>query len=258
MTSSIHSKAAGPSRGKPFPNRPFHQKTIGILGGCSNIATAEYYRFLNNGVNERLGGWDIAETLIAGMNFGNIEAFILQDEWGGLEAYMRTKINSLVEGEADVVLCVSNTLHKPLENLMNEVAIPLIHIADPTGRAMTDAGLKRVALFGTRPVMQMSYLKNRYRDRFGIEAITPTDAEQEDIDRIIFEELVKGVLTKQSKARYIEIAKRMRREDLAEGLILGCTEIFLLIDQSDMPDFLMFNTAKLHCDAALDFALGGN
>lgn len=243
------------SKGDKLLDRPFNQKTIGILGGCSNVATAEYYRFLNDGVNARLGGWDIAETLITGMNFGNIEAFVRQGEWAALEAYMRVKINGLVDGGADVVLCVSNTLHKSLETVMDGFAVPLIHIADPTGRAINQAGLKRVALFGTRPVMQMSYLKDRYSDRFDIETITPTDSEQEDIDRIIFDELVKGVLTKQSKARYIEIADRMRREDLAEGLILGCTEIFLLIAQADMPDFLMFNTAKLHCDAAIKFAL---
>ncbi len=237
-------------------DRPLKQKTIGILGGCSNIATGEYYRFLNESVNERLGGWDIAETLVAGMNFGNIEAFVRQDEWVGLETYMRTKIDSLVAGGADVVLCVSNTLHKSLESLMSDVTLPLIHIADPTGQAVNAAGHKKVALFGTRPVMQMDYLKDRYRDRFNIEVITPTDVEQKDIDQIIFDELVKGVLTEKSKARYIEIAERIRKEDRAEGLILGCTEIFLLIDQPDMPSFPMFNTAKLHCDAAVNFALG--
>lgn len=239
-------------------DRPLKQKTIGILGGCSNIATGEYYRILNGAVNERLGGWEIAETLIAGMNFGNIEAFVRQDNWGGLETYMRSKIDSLVAGGADVLLCVSNTLHKPLEAIMRDVAVPLIHIADPTGQAMSNADLKKVALFGTRPVMQMDYLKDRFSDRFNIETISPTDAEQEDIDQIIFNELVKGTLTEQSKARYIEIAERMRQEDGVEGLILGCTEIFLLIDQPDMPDFPMFNTAKLHCDAAINFALGGS
>lgn len=239
-----------------MPDRPIHQQTIGILGGCSNIATAEYYRFLNDGVNQRIGGWDIAETLIAGMNFGNIEAFIRQDDWIGLEGYMRTKINSLVQGGADVVLCVSNTLHKPLEALMEEVAIPMIHIADPTGQAIVDAGLKRVALFGTRPVMQMSYLRDRYRDRFGIEAVTPAGAEQEDIDRIIFDELVKGVLKKQSKARYIEIAERMRRENQAEGLILGCTEIFLLIDQPDIPDILNVQHRKVTLRCSGEFCIG--
>jgi aspartate racemase len=241
-----------------LPTRPLNQKTIGILGGCSNVATAEYYRFLNDGVNDRLGGWEIAETLIVGMNFGNVEAFVRQDDWEGLEAYMRGKVDRLVAGGADVILCVSNTLHRPLEKIMVDVSLPMIHIADPTGQAMRDAGMKKVALFGTRPVMQMDYLKDRYRDRFDVETISPTDEEQKDIDQIIFNELVKNILTAESKQRYLAIAERMRREDGVEGLILGCTEIFLLIDQADIPDFPMFNTAKLHADAAVDFALGGN
>ncbi len=103
--------------------------------------------------------------------------------------------------------------------------------------------------------MQMDYLKDRYRDRFSVDVISPSDKEQQDIDQIIFDELTKNIITARSKQRYIEIAERMRQEDRAEGLILGCTEIFLLLNQSDMPDFLMFNTAKLHCDAAVDFAL---
>lgn len=234
--------------------RPLKQKTIGLLGGCSNVATEQYYRMLNAGVNARLGGWDIAETLIAGMNFGNIEAMVRADDWDGLTRYMRGKVEGLVAGGADVILCVSNTLHKPLEEITS--AVPLIHIADPVGEAMQQAGVARVALFGTLPVMRMEYLKARWRDRFGVTVISPTEAEQAEIDRIIFDELVKGVFRDTSKNRYLEIAARMRDEDGAEGLILGCTEIFLLIDQPDMPDFPMFNTASLHCDAAVRFALG--
>lgn len=236
-------------------NRPLQQKTIGLLGGCSNVATGEYYRFLNDAVNARLGGWEIAETLIAGMNFGNIEAFVRNDDWDGLGRYMKSKIDALVAGGADVVLCVSNTLHKSLEGLMAGAPIPMIHIADPTGRAIQSRDLTKVALFGTRPVMQMDYLKKHYFDGFGVEAIAPTETEQEEIDRIIFDELVKGAIRDTSKARYLEIAHRMRDEEGVQGLILGCTEIFLLIDQADIPDFPMFNTAKLHCDAAVEFSL---
>ena len=235
--------------------RPLKQRTIGLLGGCSNVATGEYYKLLNNAVNQRIGGWEIAETLIAGMNFGNIEAFIRADDWDGLEGYMRGKIAGLVSGGADVILCVSNTLHKSLEHMMSEVDIPLIHIADPTGQAINKAGLKTVALFGTKLVMQMDYLKNRYLEQFGIETISPGESEQDDIDTIIFDELVKGTISDKARNRYIEIADRMRVELGAEGLILGCTEIFLLIDQHHMPDFPMFNTAKLHCETAVDFAL---
>ncbi len=219
------------------------------------MATGEYYRFLNDAVNSRLGGWEIAETLIAGMNFGNIEAFVRTGDWDGLAAYMKQKIDGLVAGGADVILCVSNTLHMPLDDLMESVPVPLIHIADPTGAAMKAAGLKKVAIFGTKPVMEMSYLKDRFQKRFGIQVIAPSDAEQQDIDQIIFNELVKNTLNETSKARYLEIADRMRREEGAEGLILGCTEIFLLVDQEDRPDFPMFNTARLHCEAAVDFAL---
>lgn len=231
------------------------QKTIGLLGGCSNVATAEYYRFLNDAVNARLGGWEIAETLIAGMNFGNVEAFVRTGDWDGLGRYMKSKIDGLIAGGAEVVLCVSNTLHKPLEELMDVAPVPMIHIADPTGTAMKARGLNKVAIFGTKPVMEMSYLKDRFQQRFEVQAIAPTEEEQRDIDQIIFDELVKNTLTDTSKARYLEIADRMRHEDGAEGLILGCTEIFLLIDQDDRPDFPIFNTARLHCEAAVEFAL---
>lgn len=230
------------------------QKTIGLLGGCSNVATGEYYRFVNDTLNARLGGWEIAETLIAGINFGNIEAFVRTGDWDGLGRYMKTKIDGLVAGGADVILCVSNTLHKPLEDLMDGVPVPMIHIADPTGVVIKTAGLSKVAIFGTKPVMEMSYLKDRFQQRFEVQAIAPTEEEQRDIDQIIFDGLVKNKLEHTSKARYLEIADRMRREGDAEGLILGCTEIFLLIDQDDRPDFPMFNTARLHCEAAVDFA----
>ncbi len=238
-----------------LPDRPLNQKTIGLLGGCSNVATGEYYRFLNTAVNDKLGGWEIAETLIAGMNFGNIEAFVRNDDWDGLSTYMQGKIDNLVAGGADVILCVSNTLHRSLENLMISAPIPFIHIADPTGEAMKAQGVDKVALFGTRPVMQMDYLKKRFAQRFGVEAIAPSEKEQDDIDRIIFDELVKGELHDSSKHRYLKILDRMRRDDGVQGLILGCTEIFLLINQKDTPGFPMFNTAKLHCDAAVEFAL---
>lgn len=236
--------------------RPLKQKCIGILGGCSNVATMEYYRLLNAEVNRRLGGWEIAETLIAGMNFGNVEAFVREGDWEGLGRYMDGKLAALAAGGADLVVCVSNTLHKPLEALLDRHGLDSIHIADPTGAAIRAAGLDRVALFGTRPVMQMDYLKQRFHDRFGLEIVVPDDGEQAEIDRIIFDELVKSRIEPASKTRYLEIADRLARDAGAQGLILGCTEIFLLIEQADRPDFPMFNTTKLHCQAAVDYALG--
>ena len=235
--------------------RPLPQRTIGILGGCSNVATGEYYRLLNAIANERMGGWEIAETLIAGMNFGNIEAFVREDDWDGLARYMDGKVEGLAAGGADILLCVSNTLHRSLEPIAERHGLDLIHIADPTAAAIKSHGLRRVALFGTRPVMEQDYLTARYRDRHGIEVVVPNAEERAEIDRIIFDELVKANVREVSRARYYEIAERLVRDEGAEGVILGCTEIFLLMRQDDRPDLRMFDTTRLHCEAAVKKAL---
>ena len=238
------------------PLRPLPQRTIGILGGCSNVATGEYYRLLNAIANKRMGGWEIAETLIAGMNFGNIEAFLRDDNWDALALYMESKVAGLAAGGADILLCVSNTLHRALEPIAERHGLDLIHIADPTAAAIKDRGLRRVALFGTRPVMEQDYLAARYRDRHGLEIVVPEAGERAEIDRIIFDELVKADVREASRARYYEIAERLMREEGAEGVILGCTEIFLLMRQDDRPDMPMFDTTRLHCEAAVERALG--
>lgn len=235
--------------------RPLKQLTIGVLGGCSNVATGEYYKLLNSAVNARIGGWEIAETLIVGMNFGNIEAFVRSEDWDGLSMYMDEKVGMLARAGADLVLCVSNTLHRHLEPIVKKYGLPFIHIADPTGEAIQKSGLKRIALFGTRPVMEMDYLISRYRDKFGIEIVVPKQLERIDIDKIIFEELVKFKVLESSQARYLDIADRLVAEEGAEGLILGCTEIFLLLKQEQRTELPMFNTTELHCQAAVSFAL---
>ncbi len=235
--------------------RPLKQKTIGILGGSSNVATAEYYRIINAMVNERLGGWDIAELLISSMNFGNIEHFLRNDDWAGLTRDLEQHTDRLIAGGADAILCVSNTLHKPLATIMAKRNTPQIHIADPTGRAIQDAGLTRVALLGTKPTMSLPYLRDYYKTQFGLGIVTPSPEEQTEIDRIIFDELVKSEIRDISRQTYLNITDRLVREQGAEGVILGCTEIFLLIGQHDRPHLPMFNTTELHCAAAVDFAL---
>lgn len=234
---------------------PIHQKTIGILGGCSDVATAEYYSMINEEVNRRAGGWNVAETLIAGMNFAVIEACVRGRDRHRLQAYMEAKIDALIAGGADVLVCVSNTLHKALVPILHRKPVPYIHIADPTGTTIRDAGLSKVALFSTASGMRDPYLRDYYERNFGLDVSVPGDDEIDDIDRIIFEELVKSDFRTVSKRRYLEILDRMQRDQGIEGLIMGCTEIFLLIDQIDRPRLPMFNTAMLHCTAAADFAL---
>lgn len=236
--------------------RPLDLKTIGILGGCSNVATGHYYARLNALTNARLGGWDIAETLIAGMNFGNIEALLRDGNWNGLSEYMTRKVDGLIAGGADAILCASNTLHKPLAPIMQARDIPFLHIADPTGAAIRASGLSRIALLGTAPTMEQDYLLSYYHDQHGVKIVTPNAEERAEVDRIIFDELVRDVVTEQSKQTYLEIVDRLATQDGAQGVILGCTEIFLLIQQTDRPDLPFFDTTELHCRAAVDFALG--
>lgn len=234
--------------------RPLKQKTIGLVGGCSNVATVEYYKMLNTRVNNAKGGWDIAETLISGMNFGNIEAMVRAGDVTGLSAYLETHVDRLVAGGADMILCASNTLHEAMAPIMAKQSVPWLHIADATGAAIKAQGLSKIALFGTAPTMANEYLHRHYAT-YGIDIVIPTQAEQSDIDQIIFDELTKNVMTEASKSRYLAILDRMVKDDGAQGLIMGCTEIFLLIDQSDRPDVPFFNTAALHCDAAAKAAL---
>ena len=234
--------------------RPLPQKTVGVLGGMSNQATSEYYRLLNTKLNERLGAWDNGEIVIVSVNFGNIEAFVRSDRWAEARAYLTEKIDRLERAGADLVICVSNTMHRVVEPIMADRSTPFIHIADPTGAAMQKAGMRRVGLLGTLPVMKSLELRSRYRVGFGVEIVTPIPADMETVDRIIFDELVRGKLSTDSKREYLRIVSELRGRG-AEGVILGCTEIFLLVDQEDLPGFPVFNTTELHVEAAVDQVL---
>lgn len=235
-------------------SRPLLQKTIGVLGGMSNQATGEYYRLLNRELNERLGGWDNGEIIIVSVNFGNIEFFVRNGQWDEARIYLSDKVDRLERAGADLVICVSNTMHRVVEPIMEGRGTPFLHIADPTGEEIRNAGLIRVGLLGTMPVMESHDLRDRYRDRFGIEIVTPVEADRGIVDRIIFDELVRGELRDESKREYLRIAHELRERG-AEGVILGCTEIFLLIAQDDLPDFPVFDTTELHVRSAVRMAL---
>lgn len=234
--------------------RPLPQPTIGVLGGMSNQATAEYYRLLNDGLNRRLGGWDNGEIVIVSVNFGNIEHFVRQDAWDEAATYLSAKVDALERAGADVILCVSNTLHRVVEPIMAGRSTPFIHIAAPTGEAIRKAGLRRIGLLGTMPTMRSDYLHRWLADRYGIEIVVPSPTDMAMVDRIIFDELVRRDLRETSKAEYLRVIDALKDAG-AEGVILGCTEIFLLVGQADRPNVPMFNTTELHAAAAVDFAL---
>jgi aspartate racemase len=237
-----------------FMDRPFEQKTIGILGGMSSQATAEYYRLLNFEINQRLGGWDIAETLVAGLNFGDIEYFIRNEKWDEAGEHLAAKAMALQSGGADFLICVSNTMHRVSDRFTRDLTIPFLHIADPTGTAIAALGLTRVGLLGTKPVMSASFLRDYYKGRFGVDVVVPDESDQIEVDRVIFEELVRGRCVEQSKQFYLAVCDRLQ-ELGAQGVILGCTEIPLLISQVDLPQLPCFDTTKLHVAAAVEMAL---
>lgn len=215
--------------------RPINIKTIGILGGMSNQATAEYYRLINQKVNDQLGGWDIAETVIIGVNFGNIEYFVRNSLWAQMSDYLAQKAEAAERAGADVLVCVSNTVHKVSQQFIRNIDIPFIHIADPTGEAINKAKLSKVALLGTKPVMATPYLRNYYEENYAIDVIVPSEEEQKEIDRIIFDELVRGKIKPASKDYYLSVCHRLQQQG-AKGVILGCTEIFLLLSQEDLSE----------------------
>jgi len=230
--------------------RPLPLPTLGVLGGMSNQATAEYYRMLNEGLNARLGGWDNGEIVIVSVNFGNVQYFISKGLWDEAHAYCAEKIDRLERAGVDLIICASNTMHKVVGPIMAERRTPFIHIVDPTGAAIAKAGIGKVALLGTASVMRSPEFPARLKQKFGIEAIVPSEADIGIVDRIIFDELVRRDLRPESKAEYLRIIGELAGQG-ARGVILGCTEIFLLIGQADLPRLPVFDTTALHVEAAV-------
>jgi aspartate racemase len=179
---------------------------------------------------------------------------VREGAWDEAAADLRRRAQSLERAGAGLVICVSNTLHRCADAFMDGVSIPFLHIADPTGAAIRSARLTKVALLGTGPVMSEDYLQRRYRERFGIDIIVPQPGDRPELDRIIFHELCQARFLPESKAFYLRAIADCRARG-AEGVILGCTEIPLLIRPADVPGFPMFDTCALHVEAAVDWAL---
>jgi aspartate racemase len=228
-------------------------KRIGILGGSSEHSTADYYRRLNAAINMRLGGLNTAELLISSMNFALSADCVHENRWRELGAYLAERAKALQRAGADLLICSSNTLHLVADQFCEGLQMPFLHIADPTATAMVSAGVRRAALLGTLPVMSTESFPRRYEAR-GVEIMVPRPDEQAVIHRIIYDELCLGCIRDESRLRYLEIVDALVSRG-ATGVVLGCTEIPLLLRQSDRPNVLMFDTTGLHVDAAADAAL---
>jgi aspartate racemase len=229
--------------------------TIGIVAGSSHAITGPFYDMVNEAVRRRLGDRQIAETLIAGMNYGRLVAMIEAEDWEGIEDYVSGKVDALIAGGAELIVGTSNTMHEVMPKVMEGHGVPYLPITDPLCSAIKASGLQRVALFGTMTTMSGGRVMREVEERTGAAVLVPNETEKEEISRIIYEELVESRFLPSSKARYVEIAQRLAREEGAEGLVLGCTEIVLLIDQPDLPGMKVFATARLQAEAAAEWAV---
>lgn len=224
-------------------------KTIGIIGGSTDIATVEYYNLINKHVREELGGLHTGEIIINSMDLAKSAHYVNNGLWDEGAEYLLGKAQSLVRAGADFIICVSNTWHRVSDEFMAGSGIPLLHIAEPTAKAVQEQGLRKVALLGTKATMSSPYLPNLFADQYGLDVIVPKEEDQIVIDKVIFQELSYAKFTDESREAYLKIIDDLVR-DGAQGVILGCTEIPLLVSQSDRPDVPMFDTLRLHAKAA--------
>ena len=230
------------------------QKVIGLIGGMSWESSAAYYRIINQLARARLGGLRSARCLLWSFDFGEIEALQQAGRWDDAAAAMIMAAQRLERGGADFVVICTNTMHRVADQVQASVGLPLLHIADPTAARIKAAGLTRVGLLGTAFTMEGAFLKGRLADRHGLDVLVPGDDDRALVHRVIYEELVQGRVDAPSRQAYREVIARLVERG-AEGVILGCTEIMLLVGPEDSA-VPLFDTTALHAEAAVDLALG--
>jgi aspartate racemase len=228
-------------------------KTIGLIGGMSWKSTIEYYEVINETVRSRLGGFHSAKCLMYTVDFAEIEILQRENKWKEVSDIMVDIANKLKKGGADFIVICTNTIHKVVSEIEKKVGIKVLHIVELTGKKIIQNGMKKVGLLGTKFTMEGDFYKNILKDRFNIDVIVPNEVEREFIHKVIFEELCKGIINKTSKEKYKEIIDSLVLIG-AEGVILGCTEIPLLIKQEDV-SIPVFDTTKIHAVSAVEFAL---
>lgn len=228
-------------------------KTIGMIGGMSWESSIEYYRIINQTVREKLGGLHSAKSIMVSVEFAEIEALQHQNRWDELASIMIEAARSLERGGADFVIICTNTMHKLYDEVQNKIKIPMLNIADATAEKIKADGIDKIALLGTRFTMAEDFYKGRLVDKYGLDVIIPSSEQMEIVHRVIYDELCAGIIKPDSKQKYVEIIQGLAAEG-AEGVILGCTEIGLLVKQGDSP-VPLFDTTEIHARAAVDCAL---
>ncbi len=228
-------------------------KTIGLIGGMSWESSIEYYRIINETAKTKLGGLHSAKTIMYSVDFAEIEPLQNQARWEEAAQLMVAAGQSLERAGAGFVVLCTNTMHKLADELQRNIRIPLLHIADATAQKIKAAGLRKIGLLGTRFTMEQDFYKGRLMDNYDLEVLTPDSGECETIHRVIYDELCQGIVKQESRDQYLTIMEKLVQAG-AQGIILGCTEIELMVHDGDSP-VPLFPTAKIHAIAAVEYAL---
>jgi aspartate racemase len=227
-------------------------KKLGLIGGISWVSTADYYRFINEGVNKELGGVNFAECMIYSFNYNDIKRNNDNNDWETTFNMLSKACQSLKNSGAEAIVLCANTMHLIADRIQESVDLPLIHIATETAKEIQKSNIKKVGLLGTQFTMELDFFKDKLKTQ-NIEAIIPELNDREFIHETIFNELGKGLILESTKERYLSIIEKLI-ENGAEGIILGCTEIPLLVKQEEVK-VPIFDTALIHSNAAIAFAL---
>ncbi|MEM1187655.1 MAG: aspartate/glutamate racemase family protein [Pseudomonadota bacterium] len=227
-------------------------KTIGLLGGMSWESTLGYYKAINEGVKSRLGGLHSAQIAMVSVDFQPIEEMQHAGNWAGTAQVLAKAAASIEAAGADILLICTNTMHKVAPEIGAAIQIPVLHIADATAQVLVREGIKTVGLLGTAFTMEQEFYKGRLSDAFGLQVLVPGDEDRDTVHRVIYDELCLGVVSAESKAAFLRIVRRLADEG-AEAVILGCTEIGMLISQADT-EVRLFDTTAIHAQSAVDFA----
>ncbi len=228
-------------------------KTIGLLGGMSWESTAVYYREINEGIKKALGGFHSAKIVLYSVNFAEIEELQEAGEWDKTAVILGNAAKKIEAGGADFMLICTNTMHKVAPEIEKKLTIPLLHIADATAEVIKKGGLSKVGLLGTQFTMEQDFYKGRLEDLHGIEVFIPQPLDRDLVHSVIYEELCQGKISDDSRKEFIRITEDLGRQG-AEGVIFGCTEIALLIQQQHTP-VPLFDTTKIHAESAIKKAL---
>ena len=227
-------------------------KTIGMIGGMSWESSLEYYRLVNELVKQRLGGFHSAKSIMLSVDFSEVELLQHEGRWAEAGKVMADAAIILQKGGADCVVLCTNTMHKCAGEIESAIQIPFLHIVDPTAEAICKMGIRTIGLLGTKFTMEEDFYKGRLKDGYGLNVVIPSPGDREKIHRVIFQELVLGKINPESRKTYLDIINALIQNG-AEGIILGCTEIGLLIKPDDVT-VPVFDTTILHARAAVDFA----